>query len=283
MLEFTKMEGLGNDYVYIDCTKKSDAEIEDIAGLAKFMSNRHFGIGSDGLILICKSEIADFKMSMFNQDGSQAEMCGNGIRCVGKFVYDKGLTNKTELDIETLAGIKSLTLHIKDKKVYEITVNMGEPIFDAEKIPVISNETPVKNLKIKALDKEFEFTCVSMGNPHAITVVEDVDNFDVQKYGSVLEIDEHFPKKSNIEFIEIIDRNTVKMRVWERGAGETLACGTGASAACVSCILNNLVNKNEEITIKLPGGDLKIKWDKEVYMTGPANIVFEGEVENDKC
>ncbi len=189
---------------------------------------------------------------MFNQDGSRSEMCGNGIRCVGKFVYDKGLTNKTEIKIETLAGIKELKLYVDDKnKVREVTVNMGKPILDAKSIPVISDEEPVKNLKINVLDREFIFTCVSMGNPHAITVVDDVEHFDVEKYGKILEVDEHFPKKANIEFIQILDKNTVKMRVWERGTGETLACGTGASAVCVACTLNELVNAKEEVTIKL--------------------------------
>ena len=179
-------------------------------------------------------------------------MCGNGIRCVGKFVYDKGLTNKTEIKIETLAGIKELKLYVDDKnKVREVTVNMGKPILDAKSIPVISDEEPVKNLKINVLDREFIFTCVSMGNPHAITVVDNVEHFDVEKYGKILEVDEHFPKKANIEFIQILDKNTVKMRVWERGTGETLACGTGASAVCVACTLNELVNAKEEVTIKL--------------------------------
>lgn len=208
--------------------------------------------GGDGIILICKSAVADFEMRMFNQDGSRSEMCGNGIRCVGKFVYDKGLTNKTEIKIETLAGIKELKLYVDDKnKVREVTVNMGKPILDAKSIPVISDEEPVKNLKINVLDREFIFTCVSMGNPHAITVVDDVEHFDVEKYGKILEVDEHFPKKANIEFIQILDKNTVKMRVWERGTGETLACGTGASAVCVACTLNELVNAKEEVTIKL--------------------------------
>ena len=280
MIKFTKMEGLGNDYVYIDCTQMSESQIKDISNLAKFISDRHFGVGSDGLILICKSEIADFKMKMFNQDGTEAEMCGNGIRCVGKFVYDKGLTAKSNLKIETLAGIKELELHLKNEKVNTVTVNMGKPIFEAKDIPVISNEKIVKNLKIKALDKEFTFTCVSMGNPHAITIVDNVDNFDVEKYGKVLEVDEHFPKKANIEFIEIVDRNNIKMRVWERGSGETLACGTGASASCVACTLNNLVNEKEDINVKLLGGNLTIKWDEEVFMTGSANTVFEGTLEN---
>ena len=280
MIKFTKMEGLGNDYVYIDCTQMSESQIKDISNLAKFISDRHFGVGSDGLILICKSERADFKMKMFNQDGTEAEMCGNGIRCVGKFVYDKGLIAKKNLKIETLAGIKELELHLKNEKVNTVTVNMGKPIFEAKDIPVISNEKIVKNLKIKALDKEFTFTCVSMGNPHAITIVDNVDNFDVEKYGKVLEVDEHFPKKANIEFIEIVDRNNIKMRVWERGSGETLACGTGASASCVACTLNNLVNEKEDINVKLLGGNLTIKWDEEVFMTGSANTVFEGTLEN---
>lgn len=196
----------------------------------------------------------------------------------GKFVYDKGLTKKKEIEIETLAGVKKLKLYCdKEDKVKSVTVDMGKPILIAKNIPVISDENPVKSLKIKALDKEFVFTCVSMGNPHAITIVENIDSFDVEKYGKVLEVDEHFPERANIEFIQILDNKTVKMRVWERGSGETLACGTGASAVCVACTLNNLVKENEEITIKLLGGDLKIKWDDTVFMTGPAVTVFEGE------
>ncbi len=280
MIKFTKMQGLGNDYVYIDCTKKEEGEIKDISSLANIISNRHFGIGSDGLILICKSEVADFKMRMFNPDLSEAEMCGNGIRCVGKFVYDKGLTNKEEITIETLAGIKKLKLHVEEGKVKKVTVDMGKPILDPKEIPVISEEKIVKNLKLEALDKTFNFTCVSMGNPHAITIVDDVDNFDVEKYGKILEVDKHFPKKANIEFIEIIDKNTIKMRVWERGTGETLACGTGASAVCVACVLNNIVKEKENIKIQLLGGELEIKWDDTIYMTGKAETVFEGEYYN---
>lgn len=199
----------------------------------------------------------------------------------GKFVYDKGLTKKKDLEIETLAGVKKLKLHTNlEDKVESVEVNMGKPIFEPREIPVAyTDESPVKNLKIKLLDKEFTFTCVSMGNPHAVTIVDDVDTFDVEKYGKVLEVDPHFPEKANIEFIEILDEKTVKMRVWERGTGETLACGTGASAVCVACTLNNLVKEKEEITIKLLGGDLKIKYDGDVYMTGPAVTVFEGEIE----
>lgn len=276
MIKFTKMQGLGNDYVYMDAINQ---HIENESSLAKFVSNRHFGIGSDGLILICKSDVADFKMKMFNSDGSEAEMCGNGIRCVGKFIYDKKFTDKTTLSIETLAGIKILELNTKDGKVQTVKVDMGEPILEAKKIPVVSNETPVRNLMLKAEDKEFRFTCVSMGNPHAITVVEKVDEFDVEKYGKVLEIDKAFPKKSNIEFIEIIDENNIKMRVWERGTGETLACGTGACASAVACNLNGLTKRN--VNVELLGGKLEIEWNKEnnhIYMTGPAVTVFEGEL-----
>ncbi len=279
MINFVKMEGLGNDYVYIDCTKYDDKKIEEISKMAKKISDRHFGIGSDGLILICKSDIADFRMRMFNSDGSEAEMCGNGIRCVSKFVYDNGLTNKEQVNIETLAGIKKIDLTVENGKVVLATVNMGRPILEAEKIPVISDEKTVKNLKLKAMDKEFTFTCVSMGNPHAVTVIDDVDSFEIEKYGPILEVNEKFPKKANIEFIQIVDKTHIKMRVWERGAGETLACGTGACAVCVSAILNDLVEKNEEINIELLGGTLKIRWDDYVYMTGPARTVFRGEIE----
>ena len=276
MIKFTKMHGLGNDYVYMDAIHQN---IENESSLAQFVSNRHFGIGSDGLILICKSEIADFKMRMFNSDGSEAEMCGNGIRCVGKFVYDKGLTNKTEVTIETLAGIKTLELHVKEEKVETVKVDMGEPILKPTEIPVISEEEPVKNLKLKAKDKEFTFTCVSMGNPHAITIVKNTKEFDVETYGKILEVDKAFPNKTNVEFIEIVDENHMKMRVWERGAGETLACGTGACASVVACILNGLTDNIVEV--ELLGGPLKIEWNKEdnhVYMTGPAVTVFEGEL-----
>ena len=279
MIEFTKMEGLGNDYIYINCTNKSEDEIIHISELVCRMSDRHFGIGSDGLILICKSEVADFKMQMYNQDGSQAEMCGNGIRCVGKYVYDKGLTNKKSITVETLAGIKKLDFDIQDNVVKNVTVDMGKPILQDDLIPCVADEkiNSISHVKLHVLDKDFDFTCVSVGNPHAIAVVEDIENFDVEKYGKIVEIDKHFPKKTNVEFIEILDDSTIKMRVWERGAGETLACGTGASASVVACILNGICSDNHEITVKLLGGDLIIKWDDNVYMTGPAKIVFEGQ------
>ena len=274
MIKFTKMQGLGNDYVYMDAIHQ---KIENESSLAQFVSNRHFGIGSDGLILICKSDIADFKMRMFNSDGSEAEMCGNGIRCVGKFVYDKGLTDKTTVTIETLAGIKTLELNTKDGKVETVKVDMGEPILNPKEIPVISDEEPVKNLMLEVGGRKFKFTCVSMGNPHAITEVEDTEKFDVEKYGKVLEVDKAFPNKTNVEFIQIIDKNHVKMRVWERGAGETLACGTGACATVVACYLNGKTDRNVEV--ELLGGKLYIEWNEKnnhIYMTGPAVTVFEG-------
>lgn len=277
MIKFTKMHGLGNDYVYIDCYSK-EVNLGNISDLAKFMSNRHFGIGSDGIILICKSDIADFKMRMFNFDGSEAEMCGNGIRCVGKFVYDKGLTNKETVKIETLAGIKILNLNVKDGKVETVRVDMGEPIFEPKEIPVDFDKEPVKGLKINAIDREFDFTCVSMGNPHAITVIDNTKGFDIDKYGPILEVDEHFPKRANIEFIEIVNRENIKMRVWERGSGETLACGTGACATAVACNINGLTDR--KVNIELLGGTLEIEWDEEtnhVFMTGSATTVFEGE------
>lgn len=283
MIKFTKMEGLGNDYIYIDCTSK---DINNPSELSKKISDRHFGIGSDGLILIKKSKIADFKMQMYNSDGSEAEMCGNGIRCVGKYVYDKGLTNKTNLKIETLAGIKILELNLEKGKVSTVKVDMGEPVLKSEDIPIKDGkkfESKVKkffykvNVNIK--DELRELTCVSMGNPHAIDFVNDVQSTDVHKYGSIIEIDKHFPKKINAEFIEIIDKNNIKMRVWERGAGETLACGTGACATAVAAVLNGYTKRN--VTIELLGGKLEIEWnekDNHVYMTGPATTVFEGEI-----
>ena len=277
MIKFTKMHGLGNDYVYIDCTKND--EIEDIPSLAQFVSNRHFGIGSDGLILICKSDVADFKMRMFNYDGSEAEMCGNGIRCVGKFVYDKGLTNKTEITIETLAGIKTLQLNIDGGKVKTAKVDMGEPILEARYIPVISDKSFAYDLKLNAEGKEFTFTCVSMGNPHAVTLVKNVKDFDIQKYGPIIETDKHFPSRTNVEFAEIIDEENIRMRVWERGAGETLACGTGACATAVACSLNGYTKR--KVNLELLGGVLNIEWNENnhVYMTGPATTVFEGVID----
>ena len=277
MLKFIKMHGLGNDYVYMDAINQ---EIKNRSDLAKRISDRHFGIGSDGLILICKSEIADFRMQMFNSDGTEAEMCGNGIRCVGKFVYDNGMTNKNIVTIETLAGVKILKLTVKNGKVEKVRVDMGEPILEPEKIPVISEEKIVKNLELNLIDKNFKFTCVSMGNPHAITFIkEDIKEFDIEKYGKIAEINKVFPKRTNVEFINILDKNNIRMRVWERGSGEKLACGTGACASAVAAVLNNYTQRN--VTVELLGGYLEIEWNEEdnhIYMTGPATTVFEGVI-----
>lgn len=279
MLNFTKMQGLGNDYVYIDATR---ANIENPSELSKYISDRHFGVGSDGLILICPSDKADFRMRMFNSDGSEAEMCGNGIRCVGKFVYDKKLTDRTLVTIETKAGIKVLKLNVKDEEVDTIRVDMGTPILESEKIPVITDEKLAQNLRLNVLDKSFDFTCVSIGNPHAVTIVDNVSDFDVKKYGSILEVNEVFPNKTNVEFVEIKDPENIKMRVWERGTGETLACGTGACASVVACNLNGLTKRS--VNVELLGGNLNIELgeDNHVYMTGPAVTVFEGELNNPK-
>ena len=280
MKKFTKMHGLGNDYVYMDAIHQ---KIDNGSELARFVSNRHFGIGSDGLILICKSDIADFKMRMFNQDGSEAEMCGNGIRCVGKFVYDKGLTNKTTVTIETLAGIKTLKFNLKDKKVETVRVDMGEPILNPEKIPVISSENPVKNLKLKALDKEFIFTCVSMGNPHAVVYVDDVDNLPIEEIGPKFESHERFPRRVNTEFVKVLDRHTVQMRVWERGSAETLACGTGATASALATAIHTH-SSCRNFRVDVEGGTLWVSFESpdlknfdHIFLTGSARKVFSGE------
>ncbi len=275
MLEFTKMQGLGNDYIYIDATK---IRIKNPSMLAKYMSDRHFGVGADGLILILPSSKADFSMRMFNADGSEAEMCGNGIRCVAKFVYDKCLTDKKIITVDTKAGIKTLTLNVVGKYVDTVKVDMGIPKYESECIPVISNTKIAKNLKIEILDKIFDVTCVSMGNPHTVIFVDDVDSFDVKKYGELIEKNEMFPQRTNVEFVEIKDNSNIKMRVWERGTGETLACGTGACASVVACVLNGLTSRN--VRVQLLGGNLDILYNdnNHVYMTGPAKTVFEGKL-----
>lgn len=275
-MKFTKMQGCGNDYVYVNCFAE---KVENPSELAKIISDRHFGVGSDGLILIMPSETADCRMRMFNWDGSESEMCGNGVRCVGKYVHDRGIVNKDTITVETLAGIKILNLKLDDEnQTISLTVDMGEPILKASDIPVVSEENPVKNLTLKAFDREFTFTCVSMGNPHAVTFIDNVDDFNIEKYGSVLETDEHFPKRANIEFVQIIDKSHLKMRVWERGTGETLACGTGTCATVVAAALNEKSDRNN-VDVKLLGGHLQITWDEKnnhVYMTGPAEFSFDG-------
>lgn len=276
-MKFTKMQGLGNDYVYVNCFEE---KIENPSELAVKVSDRHFGIGSDGLILIRPSEVADFRMTMFNADGSESEMCGNGIRCVGKYVYDYGLTDKTEVSVETLAGIKYLKFLIKDSKVDMVTVNMGEPILKPELVPVVGEGDAVIDSPIEVDGKEYKMTCVSMGNPHSVVFVDDVDNFPLHEVGPLFEHHKAFPRRVNAEFCQVIDRTHAKMRVWERGTGETLACGTGTCATAVACILNG--KTEDEVTITLLGGDLIIRWDREknvIYMTGPARVVFDGEID----
>ena len=275
-MNFTKMHGCGNDYVYVDCTK---GMIENPGEVSKKVSHRHFGIGSDGLILICSSDVADFRMAMYNADGSEGAMCGNGIRCVAKYVYDKGLTDKKNLSIETKSGIKKLELTVEDGKVSLVKVNMGAPILESKDIPVAVDTDKCIDADINVDGKVYKITCVSMGNPHAVVFIDqDVSEFPLEEIGVKFENHERFPKRVNTEFVNIIDRHTAQMRVWERGSGETLACGTGACAVAVACVLNGLTE--EEVTVKLLGGDLQIKWDKEkdtVYMTGPAEVVFDGE------
>lgn len=279
MIKFTKMEGIGNDYVYVDATKN---EIKNAKEMAKIISDRHFGVGSDGLILIGKSDKADFSMHIYNVDGSEAEMCGNGIRCVGKFVYDKGLTNKDVITVETLAGIKVLHLTIEGGKVSMVRVDMGEPILEADKIPVINCFVEKSNDGVDyALTDvcDNKLTCVSMGNPHAICFVSDVKDVDIEKIGPKIENDRNFPNRVNAEFIDLVSKNEINMRVWERGVGETLACGTGACASAVASILNGYTER--KVTVNLLGGKLIIEWgnDNHVYLTGPARIVYEGEID----
>lgn len=276
-MKFTKMEGLGNDYVYVNCFEEM---VEDPKSVAIKVSDRHFGIGSDGLILIKPSKIADFCMDMYNADGSQSEMCGNGIRCVAKYVYDYGLTDKTSISVETLAGIKYLDLKIENGKAVMITVNMGAPELIADKVPVKSDKEKVIDEPIVVAGKEYKMTCISMGNPHCIVFVDDTKNFPLEEVGPLFESHEVFPNRVNAEFVQILDRKTVNMRVWERGSGETLACGTGTCATVVASCLNG--HTEDEVTVHLLGGDLHIKWDREenlVYMTGPAKVVFDGEIE----
>ena len=276
-MEFVKMQGLGNDYVYVNCLRET---IKNPAEVSKFVSDRHFGIGSDGLIVINPSEVADFKMSMYNADGSEGKMCGNGIRCVAKYVYDYKMIDKEVITVETLAGIKTLKLNVENGKVKTVRVNMGSPIINAKDVPVISDKEKVINEPVVIDGKEYGITCVSMGNPHAITFVDDTDSLKIEKIGPGFEKNEIFPDRVNTEFIQIIDRKTIKMRVWERGSGETLACGTGACASVVACVLNNLTDN--KVTVKLLGGDLEIKYDTDentVYMTGPARIAFTGNID----
>lgn len=276
-MEFTKMHGLGNDYVYINCFRET---IEDPVELAKRVSDRHFGIGSDGLILIGPSKSAEFKMEIYNADGSRAGMCGNGIRCLGKYVYENGMTQKTEFDVETKSGIRRLVLMEENGEIKRVRVDMGTPRLNAHCIPMLSDKALAIDEAIQIREEEYRVTCVSMGNPHAVVYVEDVWNFPVEKTGPNFECHPRFPEKVNTEFVRVVDRGTIEMRVWERGSGETFACGTGACAAVVASVLNDLTD--EEVTVKLLGGELNIRWERsinKVYMTGPAAHVFDGVIE----
>jgi len=275
-MKFTKMQGIGNDYVYVNCLQET---VPDPGQTAIKVSNRHYGIGSDGLILIKPSNVADFEMDMYNADGSQSAMCGNGIRCVAKYVYDYGLTDKLNISVDTKSGIKYLDLTVENGKVVLITVDMGEPELKSGNIPIISGKDKVIMEPIEIDGVTYRMTGVSMGNPHAVVFIENVKELDIEKIGPQFEHHSCFPERINTEFVKVLDEHTVEMRVWERGSGETLACGTGACAVAVASVINGFVK--DEVTVKLLGGDLKIYWNREenkVYMTGPAAVVFEGEI-----
>ena len=277
-IKFTKMEGCGNDYVYINGFTEKVPDEEKVKFVQR-VSDRHFGIGSDGVIFINPSKIADFEMEMWNADGTRAEMCGNGIRSVAKFVYDKHMTDSEELTIESFGKIKYITIYPENGEAKLIKVDMGEPILKAVEVPVNSDSEQVIDETIIVKDNEYKMTCVSMGNPHAVVFL-DPDGLEIEKLGPYFENHERFPKRTNTEFVKILDKQNVRMRVWERGTGETLACGTGCCATTVACILNGFTD--DEITVHVLGGDIKVKWNREtnhIFMTGPAKIVFEGEVE----
>ncbi len=276
-MKITKMHGIGNDYIYVNCFEES---VPDPSRAARELSDRHFWIGSDGLVLIKPSDIADFEMDMYNSDGSRAEMCGNAIRCVGKYVYDSGLTDKTEISVATGAGIKRLVMSEEGGKIISVRVDMGEPILEPAKIPCLFEGETAVDRPITVNGKDYRVTCVSMGNPHAVVYVDDVDGLEIEKIGPCFEKHEFFPNKTNTEFAKVLSPSEVQMRVWERGAGETWACGTGACAVLVSTVLNGLCERKS--VIKLRGGDLLVEWDEKtnhVFMTGPAATVFTAEID----
>lgn len=277
LLTFYKMQGIGNDYVYVDCYH---SQIEDPSQVAIKVSDRHFGVGSDGLILLMPSNVADLKMRMFNADGSEGKMCGNGIRCVGKLAYELGLCHNHTMTVETLSGIKFLRLFTNQHTVESVQVDMGAPALEAEKVPVKSPERRVVDKPLNIEGKTYNITCVSMGNPHAVIFTRGIDKMDLEATGPKFEHHEIFPESVNTEFVEVIDDHNLKMRVWERGSGETMACGTGACAVVVAACINGIVKRNEDVNVHLRGGTLKIRWDNDkVWMTGPAVLVFKGEIE----
>jgi len=280
-MKFTKMQGCGNDYVYVNCMDKL---IDNPEKVSRYISDRYFGIGSDGLILICPSDVADFRMAMYNADGSEGKMCGNGVRCIAKYVYEYGLTDKKQISLETKSGIKYLDMDIEDGKVQMVKVDMGAPVLKPAEIPV-KTDSSMDSFINQPLDVDgstFMVTCVSMGNPHAVVFIDDTKNLDIRKYGPGFETHPAFPEQVNTEFVQVISRNEINMRVWERGSGETLACGTGTCASVVACVLND--KTDEKVTVHLLGGDLFIEYNRDngtVWMTGPAEIVFDGEIELD--
>ena len=286
-MKFTKMHGCGNDYIYINGFEEKILQGKK-SEIVKKLSDRHFGIGGDGVIFINPVTVikdnnklmADFEMEMYNADGSRSEMCGNGIRCVAKYVYDKGLTDKTSISVVSAGSIKHLQLTLSEGEVSSVKVNMGAPVLKSSDIPVVSEREEVIGEMIEVAGESYQMTCVSMGNPHAVVFLDDIVNLDIEKIGPQFENHIRFPKRINTEFVKVIDEHTVEMRVWERGTGETLACGTGACASVVACILNGLTS--EEVTVKLLGGELHVQWDRKeniIYMTGPAVTVFEGEIQ----
>lgn len=275
-MKFTKMQGCGNDYIYINGMEEI---VENKKETVIALSDRHFGIGGDGVIFINSSEIADFEMEMYNADGSRSQMCGNGIRCVGKYVYDHHLTDKTEITVESFKSIKHLKLNVKDGFVDTVIVDMGEPELVSDRIPVVCEKEKTINEPLDVFGKIFYMTCVSMGNPHAVFFTDEITDELVLKWGKIIECHPRFPERVNAEFVTVKDRGHVNMRVWERGTGETLACGTGCCATAVACVLNNLTDEFVEVTV--PGGKIMVEWNKEnnhIYMTGPAVTVFEGEI-----
>jgi len=277
-MKFTKMHGIGNDYIYVNCFEE---KVENPEQVSIYVSDRHKGIGSDGLVMIMPSEKADFRMRIFNADGSEAMMCGNATRCIGKYVYDKGLTTKTEITLETNSGIKYLKLFPENGKVEFVEVDMGKAILVPKDIPVKSDKERFISEPVTVDGREYKITCVSMGNPHAIVYLDGVDQLPLEKMGPSFENHELFPDRINTEFIEVIDRTNLKMRVWERGSGETFACGTGACASVVSSVLNGFCDKGSEVTVHLRGGDLRITYneDETVIMKGPATLICDGDVD----
>lgn len=274
---FYKMQGIGNDYVYIDATKQ---EVPNPSALARRVSDRHFGIGSDGLILLLPSSAADVRMQMFNADGSEGKMCGNGVRCVGKLAYDLGLCRSTSMMVETLSGIKTLKLQEQNGEVHSVRVDMGSPAMEIEKVPVLFSERRMLNAPLTVGGMEYRITCVSMGNPHAVTFLDEIDSLNLTAVGPLFEHNTIFPEGVNTEFVQVLDKHNLRMRVWERGSGETLACGTGACATVVAACLNGLCPRGEDVNVQLRGGVLTVRWDNDcVWMTGAATLVFTGDID----